>query len=164
MQEILKSGNYLNEAFSDRLSLDEKLSLIITELYRIKDTTTNTDENLKVLQQQVQSHDLAIKQAAIPEGRVNEDTQELLDGRITSTEEDIVDINNENQNLKDRVLALEEQSDTLNRDMALMQGYAQKHEKQLDLQSKNSTQQIARGMNRNFTISGLTESKNENCE
>lgn len=166
MQEILKSGNYLNEAFSDRLSLDEKLSLIITELYKIKDTTTNTEENLKALQQQVQTHDQVIKQGATTDlqgSEGKEEALESLEAKMSELENDVLDAKTESHTHEERITALENQVDTSNRDVALLKGFTEKHEKQLDHQEKNTTQLVARSMSKNITISGLMESPKENC-
>lgn len=163
MQEILKSGNYLNEAFSDRLTLDEKLSLIISELYRIRETTASTEESVKILQQQVQDHDQAIKVGAIGDDIIPNEDHHDIRGRVETTESDIIDLNNEAHGIRERISVLEDQTDVLNRDMSLVKGFTQKHEKQLDLQGRQTTQMTARSMSKNFTISGLLESKNENC-
>lgn len=166
MQEIIQSGNFLNEAFSDKLSLDEKLSLIITELYRIRETTTTTQENLTALQQQVQIHDQAIKQgatAADPDLDQPSERQEAVENRVATVENDIMDINTDQHAIHQKVTKLERQIDLSNRDLSLLKGFTEKHEKQLDLQERSKTQLTARGMSQNFTISGLAESKNENC-
>lgn len=163
MQEILKAGNYLNEAFSDRLSLDEKLSLIITELYKIKDSTANTEENVKILQQQVQSHDQALKQAGVTDLENSVGKLEILETKTTTNESDVMDLRTEVHGANARISALEEQVDLSNRDVALLKGFSEKHEKQLDIHHKNTTQLVARSMNKNFTISGILESPRENC-
>lgn len=164
MQEILSSENYLNEAFSDKLSLDEKLSLIITELYRIRDTTANTEESVRILQQQVQTHDQAIKQGSLDEngGKKASDSEEM-DARMATAENNIMDINTETHGIQQRISALEDKADLSNRDVALLKGLTKKHEKQLDLQERHNTQLVARSMNKNFTISGIMESTREVC-
>lgn len=158
MREILDMGNFLNEAVMN-LSLEEKMSLVFTELVKLRRVSTQNEANLRNIQQQLQTQEEALRQNA--ESATNF-TKEVSND-LKKTDEEVVQFHTITQDIYERLEDVEAKKDTSERDKALFKGFVEKHEKQLDHLEAKLVAQTNRSMQKNLTIPGIMESRNENC-
>lgn len=160
MKEVLKTNSYLNDALAEHLSLDEKFSLVISEMYRLKKAQEAAERKYDALLLRFQTHEDEIRQ----NGDSQEDTFQELVGRTTSNESNIVNIHAENQGINSQLGSINDQIELMSRDMNLLKGFSDKFEKQFDLLKAKAVTDTTRSMNKNLIFSGIAESKKENCK
>lgn len=159
MKEVLKSNNYLSGAFSETLTLDEKFSLVISEMYRLKKAQEVSDRKYKALEERFKTHEDAIRQNQ----QGQEEAFDELEQKVQKTSDEIVEIHTENQGTTSQIEDLQVQSEQTGRDIALLKGFSDKFEKQFEVLKAKNTAASVRAMEKNIIISGIPEKKKENC-
>lgn len=159
MQEIV-NGKFLDEAF-ENLSTDEKLSMILTEIYKLRDNISSIQRSHNTLQQKVDTHqqELEIGQGS----QVLGETLEQIEQKTKKNEEDIIDLHNDKHGMETRLATVEANINTNLAHINLLKGTVQRQHKQIATNQGKVVDLTARSMDHNFTISGLKEDKQENC-
>lgn len=160
MQEIIKSNNFLREAFAENISIDEKFSIVISELYKLKKLNEATEQKYAALLQRFETHEDTIRQ----NGSTQEDTFQEITGRLTGVENNIVDLHAEAQGIATQINDLSQKYEKTNQDIGLLKGFSDKFEKQFTQLASKSAALAARSMDKNLMITGIPELKKENCK
>lgn len=160
MKQVLQSNNYLSDAFSDTLTLDEKFSLVISEMYRLKKAQEATERKYVALEERFKTHEDAIQQNS----QGQEDAFDEIEKKVTTATENIVEIQAENHGFTVQLGELQEKSEKVGRDITLLKGFSDKFEKQIDILKAKNIATTARSMEKNIVISGIPEMKKENCK
>lgn len=160
MQETLKSNSYLKEAFSENISVDEKFSLLITELYRLKKANDAMEIKYNALLQRFEAHEDTIRQNNVSQ----DDAFQDLTDKISANENGIVDLHAEKQELATQIADITQKLEVSGRDINLLKGFSDRFEKQFDVLKAKTVAITARSMDRNLIFSGIPESRKENCK
>lgn len=160
MKEVLKSNNYMSEAFSDTLTLDEKFSLVISEMYRLKKAQEATNRKFLALEERFKTHEDAIRQNNQGQEQAFDELEKKVDGAAA----DLIKVHNQNQSTNECLEELQEKVNQSARDLTLLKGFSDKFEKQIDTLKAKTTTNAARAMEKNLVISGIPEMKKENCK
>lgn len=163
MSEIIR-GNFINEAF-ENISTDEKLSVILTELYKLKEGLTTLQRSSATLEQQVDTHEQELQ---IQNQDRSQDEGDDFDENDKRTLErhtnDIIGLHNEDHDLGNRISTVERTVSEQARSINLLKGTVHRQHKQISTNQHKIVDLTARSMDHNLTISGLIEGRNENCK
>lgn len=165
MQEIV-NGQFLNEAF-ENMSTDEKLSLILTELYKMRDNISSLTKAQGVTKQKVDAHEQELNLRATPifgNGPEEEDALARIKESLTTTDEALETVQQEGQALEKRIADVESQVNLQTRDINLLKGTVHRQHKLIASNQHKITDLTMRSMDHNLTISRLEEIRNENCK
>lgn len=160
MSEII-NGKFLNEAF-ENLSTDEKLSMILTELYKMRDSLNGLRRSQGSLQQQVDTHETALQEDQNAQETVQK--LEMVDRKSEKNENEIIDLHNADYAQGEEIASIQKKVDENSRDIQLIKGTLQRQHKQIVTNQNKVTDLTARSMDHNLTISGILEKKDENCK
>lgn len=163
MSEILQKG-YLNEAFSDNLSTDEKLSLIISELYKMSKMIESVDTKQKTMQKTLENHNQIFVKYPDEDGEGPPKSQydETCD-QVKDNEDSIIGLQNAHRELSGKISDLQSSTAVVLRDVNLLKGISERHDKSHSAMTNKITNLTARSMDHNFTITGIEEGgQNEN--
>lgn len=156
----ISQGNFYQEAF-ENLSMDEKFSVIFSELYKIRQKVTSFKKSNSVIQQRLDTHDNVFQSG---EDKVNDKINDI-DRQAEQNKNSIIDIHNVNYAEGEHISAVEESLETVARDLHILKGTAERQQKQISTNQNKITSLTARSMNHNITISGLIEQgRDENCK
>lgn len=158
MEDIAK-GKHVDEAF-ENLSTDEKLSLILKELRKMKTSISTLQNTSSSLKQQVDTHETELRSADDATSKKIEDIEQ----KSSTNAEDIINIHDTNADLAERLATAEGKINQNALDINGLKGTAERQHKQIASNQHKIVDLTARSMDHNFTISGLIESKNENCK
>lgn len=160
MPQII-SGKFIDETF-ENLSTDEKLSMILVELYKMRDSITTIQRSHSVLSQKVDTHEQELTSRAIPSA---EEAMSLEEERqIEANKNSIIDIHNVQYDIQDRLKQAEESIHKNAWDTNLLKGTVERQHKQIENNQHKIVDLTARSMDHNFTITSLVESREENCK
>lgn len=157
MEQVV-NGKFLNEAF-ENLSTDEKLSLILTELCKMGSSLTALQRSSSSLKQQVDTHEAELRSGK----DVTSDKITDMDRQVEVNNNDIVDIYNAHHDIYERAAKVEDSVTKNTSDINTLKGLVERQSKQIHINQKKITDLTTRSMDHNFTISGLPETKDENC-
>lgn len=157
--EDMTNGKYLNEAF-EGMSTDEKLSLILTELYKMKSNLNSLQHSSSAVKQQVDTHEAELRSA--DDATSNKIQQ--IEGKAQTNTADIESIHDINADLVERISVAENKINQNTMSVNWLKGTAERQNKQVASNHHKIIDLTARSMDHNFTISGLVEDKNENCK
>lgn len=159
MDEIITSGKYLDEAFAN-LSTDEKLSLILTELYKMRSNLNTLQHSANAVKQQVDTHEQELRSADdVTSTKITE-----IEDKSQTNSNDILGLHETNSDLLERLSTAEGKINQNAMNVNWLKGTAERQHKQIASTQHRVTDLTARSMDHNFTISGLIETKAENCK
>lgn len=159
MSDIM-DGNFYNEAFQN-LSVDEKFSLILSELFKMRQKLQSMERSASIMNQRVEAHDNIMQSA---DDKVSDKITDI-DRQAEVNKNNIIDVYNSLHTEGERISTVEDALDTVARDLNILKGTAERQQKQIHGHQRKITSLTARSMDHNITISGILEQgRDENCK
>lgn len=146
------------------MSTDEKLTTILSELYKLSDGLKTVQRSTATMQQQLDMHEQEL-QVLVQNSSLNSDEDdERMSQPTEKNKNDIINLFNEDHSLGERLSAVENSTQENARSINLLKGTAHRQYKQIQSNQHKIVDLTARSMDHNFTISGLIKTKNKNCK